>query len=609
MNVKTKKIGIYLRVSTEEQARVQDGSLVSQRQRLLDYVEAQNRIREAWGEVSDVYCDEGKSGKDMNRPEFKRLLQDVKHGRVNLILSTELSRLSRSIKDFCELWELFRKHETGFVTLREQFDTTTAAGEMMVFNLINFSQFERKQTAERIAANFESRAKRGLWNGGNIPFGFDKNPKNPAELIPHESEAKQVKEVFELFLEMSSVRQTCLELKRRGITGKSYVNKHGIKRGARQITVTTLQKMLTNVSYIGLRAYGKGGKRNVEIVKAAWKPLIDERLFKQVHERLQANKNKYKPSEWKRYEYPMTELVVCGECGKKLGGQSATSRNGEKHYYYGHARQLHSDGITHAKRCRLERVKVARIENLAIDSLKKLASDEELLTRWLDIYAKQSHAGLPELSNRVKQLEREIRTLSTRNQNLIERLSELPKNVPADAIYAQIKANSEKADELARGLDRVRNEERQATHRAVDRDALLFRVRRAIQMLEKMPTVELQPKNHQRLEKVFSHYAGMTSVGRLLYAVGDHHIRNLIIREWRKVRHYPDSPNLFVVLIGELKTRGTDATACDYLGNKNPLHTVFDCKKSPLSSVEQDSRKTAHGVSGTEAGELSREAA
>lgn len=78
--------------------------------------------------VVDVYCDEGLSAKDMKRPEFQRLLADIKSGRINLILATELSRLSRSIHDFCELWALFKKHGTSMVTLREQFDTTTASG-------------------------------------------------------------------------------------------------------------------------------------------------------------------------------------------------------------------------------------------------------------------------------------------------------------------------------------------------------------------------------------------------------------------------------------------------------------------------------------------------
>ena len=135
---KTKRIGIYIRVSTEEAARLQDGSLVSQKQRNIEYIEGQNRKSEGWGELVEVYCDEGLSAKDMKRPEFQRLMQDIKCGRVDLVLATELSRLSRSIQDFCEIWALFKKHSVGLITLREQFDTTTASGEMMIFNLINF---------------------------------------------------------------------------------------------------------------------------------------------------------------------------------------------------------------------------------------------------------------------------------------------------------------------------------------------------------------------------------------------------------------------------------------------------------------------------------------
>src|SRR5476651_1045538 len=116
------KIGLYIRVSSEEQARIVEGSLISKRKRLEEYVEGQNRRENGWGQIFDVYIDEGKSAKNMNRPEFQRLLRDIQSGHVNLVLSTELSRLSRSIKDFCALWDFFKEHKTGFVTLREQFD-------------------------------------------------------------------------------------------------------------------------------------------------------------------------------------------------------------------------------------------------------------------------------------------------------------------------------------------------------------------------------------------------------------------------------------------------------------------------------------------------------
>jgi site-specific DNA recombinase len=481
-----KKVGIYLRVSTEEQARIQDGSLVSQRQRAIEYIEGQNRRDDSWGRLIEVYADEGKSAKDMNRPEFQRLLNDIRSGQIDLILSTELSRLSRSIQDFCELWALFKKHGVSLVTLREQFDTTTASGEMMIFNLINFAQYERKQTAERISANWMSRAKRGLWNGGSIPFGFDRNPAKKSELLPHATESLQVKEIFDLFLEVGSVRKTCLELTKRGIFSKRYTNKHGVEKGARQITLPSLQRILTNRAYIGIREIGVKDKK-LELVPASWKPLISVELFTQVQERLALNKNKYKPDEWKRHSFPLTELLFCGECGKHLGGKSGTSKTKDKHFYYGHPRQLNSDGVTHLKRCRLENVRAEKIEDVLLKSLKSIITDEKLLDHWLDIYTKGTETNRPAVLGKIKSMETDIQTLTRRNENLIERLSELPKEISADGIYKQIQTNAEKVKELTSTLESLKSQDLKLATQTVNREGLLFKIKRTIQNLEKTP--------------------------------------------------------------------------------------------------------------------------
>ena len=486
-----KSVGIYIRVSTEEQARIQDGSLVSQRNRLEEYVEGQNRREAGWGKIVGVYVDEGRSGKDMRRSEFQRLLQDIKTGKVNVIMATELSRLSRSIKDFCELWEMFKKYGTSLITLRENFDTTNAAGELMVFNMINFSQFERKQTAERISANWASRAKRGLWNGGTIPLGYDRNPKNPGELLPSPTESKQVKEIFELFLKVGSVRKTCLEMSKKGCFSKHYTNKHGIEKGGGHMTVMSLQRILTNRAYIGLREIGiKSGK--VEVVKANWPAIVDLELFNRVQDRLALNKNKYKPDEWKRYAYPLTEMVICGECGKHMGGKSAHGKNA-KHYYYAHPRQLHTDGINHLKKCRLERVRAPRTEEMVLRSLKKLVSDPKLLDHWLEIYARGTQTELPAVEGRLKSLEIEIQTQTRREQNLVTRLADLPSDVSADPIYKQLQAIADKRKELEQTRDSQKVQQRQMTIQAVDRDALIFRIRRTIQNLEKAPAENQRP--------------------------------------------------------------------------------------------------------------------
>lgn len=486
-----KRIALYIRVSTEEQARIQDGSLVSQRNRLEEYVEGQNRRESGWGAIAGVYVDEGRSAKDMNRPEFQRLLNDVRLGKVNLILASELSRMSRSIRDFCEIWDLFKKHNTNFITLREQFDTTTAAGEMMVFNLINFAQFERKQTAERISANWASRAKRGLWNGGNIPLGFDRNSKSPGELLINIAEAATVKMIFELFLETGSVRKTCLELARRGHFSKRFINKHGDEKGGGHFTVPSLQRILTNRAYIGLREIGvKKGKD--EVVKANWPSIIELDLFNRVQERLTLNKNKYKPDEWKRYPFPLTEMLVCGECGKHLGGKSGHGRSG-KHFYYGHPRQLNSDGVTHLKRCQVENVRAPKVEEIILQSLKKLVNDPALLKTWLDIYSVKTESDLPGLVGRLKTLENDIATNERRLENLTLRLADLPKEISAAHIYKQIQLITDKTAELTTTKSNLELERRSSVSGMIDQNELLFRVRRAINNLEKAPVENRRP--------------------------------------------------------------------------------------------------------------------
>ena len=128
-------------------------------------------------------------------------MKDLKSGRINLILVTDLSRLSRNILDFCLLLEDLKKYCAKFLSIKEQFDTTTAIGEMMVFNMINLAQFERKQTSERVTMNFHARALRGLRNGSPIPLGYDRHPDDASRLVVNETEAKEVRQLFEIFFE------------------------------------------------------------------------------------------------------------------------------------------------------------------------------------------------------------------------------------------------------------------------------------------------------------------------------------------------------------------------------------------------------------------------
>ncbi|MBC7370499.1 MAG: recombinase family protein, partial [Bdellovibrionaceae bacterium] len=486
-----RRCGIYIRVSTEEQARIVDGSLVSQKNRLIEYVEHQKKLHPNWGSIIDFYCDEGRSAKDMNRPEFRRMLADVQSGRINLLIATELSRLSRNIRDFCDIWDLLKKHSSSFITLRESFDTTTASGEMMVFNLINYAQYERKQTAERISANWLSRSKRGLWNGGSIPLGFDRNPKNKGELLVNEDEAKTVQKIFEIFLEEGSVRKTQIKLIEGGIFNKRYTNKHGLEKGGNIFTVDTLQSLLTTKAYIAKRdVLHRDGSRDE--VPANWKAIVSEEIFSKVQERLHKNKNKYKPDEWKSHAFPLTEMVQCGECGKSLGGKSGTGRI-QKHFYYGQA-QIKNPLATHLKpKCQIKNVRAPRLEEIVLNSLKQLLLEPGLIEKWIRIYKEKTVSDLPEVQSRQKQMDTEIQTTGKRITNLVQRVADLPAELSADVFYDQIKQMNQKLLDLRQAKEKLRSQSTDLLAQEIDGKGLAQRIKAAIEKLESSPAEKQRP--------------------------------------------------------------------------------------------------------------------
>ena len=383
------------------------------------------------------------------------------------------------------MWDLFKKHKTGFITLREQFDTTSAAGEMMVFNLMNFAQYERKQTAERISANWQSRAKRGLWNGGSIPLGFDRNPKNPGELLPNQDEVLQVQAIFKTFLEVGSVRETCRERSKRGMFSKSYTNKHGIEKGGGHFTVPSLYRILTNKAYIGEREINKS-KNEVETVKASWDAILDEDLFEKVQIKLKANKNKFKPEAWKKYPYPLTEKLVCAECGKKLGGKSAHGKS-KKHHYYSHPRQIHSDGVSQFKRCCIETLRAERIEDILLQSIKNLLETPKLIEQWIEVYSKSHITEIPALEGKIKTIDTEMEQKKKRIQNLVARVADLPPEVSADSFYAQIGDWTKKVNELENLRKDLFSKSVVLKTEIIDKDGLIKKLKRIVQSLSNTP--------------------------------------------------------------------------------------------------------------------------
>ncbi len=320
----TFKIGVYSRVSTEEQTKVIAGSIQRQVQRCNQFVTAKNQVYPKWGHIISDYRDEGCSAKDTKRPAYQALLKDVRNKKVNLVLVSDLSRLSRNIADFSHFIEELQKHRASFLSIKEQFDSSTPFGELMIFNIINLAQFERKQTSERVAINNHTRSLQGMLSGGQRIFGYKK--KN-ASVVVDKEEAQIVQKIFQEYIISSGFHKTAIRLQRQ--YPEINFSPHFVRR------------ILQNIAYLGIKEVNKKYQhrppeqlkpwQKYEQVKAIWSAIIDQTIFDLVQEKFKVNQftqNRRNHPQSNRV-YPLSGILKCGVCHRKLSGQAS---HGKKKY-------------------------------------------------------------------------------------------------------------------------------------------------------------------------------------------------------------------------------------------------------------------------------------
>ena len=335
-------------MSTEEQAAAIEGSLDNQRYRLKAFLDLKLLQEKKWGEIIDFYVDDGYSAKDTRRPAYQRMMVDIKRKKVDLILVTDLSRLSRNIFDFCKLMGDLEHVGAQFLSLKEQFDTSTPAGKMMIYNMINLAQFEREQVSERVSLGVHARAMRGLLNGARSILGFDKHPDKPGSYIVNEKEAEDVRKIFRHFLNTGSRAKTIQELERAGIKPK-LSGKYGKLKIDDKWNASTLGRLLSSAAYIGYREVNKSLKceaqdrlkphQQYKLVKATWPAIVSEADFNHAQTLLaEAQKVERVRLEGKDERfYILTGILRCHQCGFPLVGQAAHGSQ-SVHRYYGHTR-------------------------------------------------------------------------------------------------------------------------------------------------------------------------------------------------------------------------------------------------------------------------------
>jgi site-specific DNA recombinase len=256
-----KRCAVYCRVSSDERLDQSFNSIDAQREAGAAFVESQRT--EGWELIPDTYEDAGFSGGNMNRPALKRLLTDIKSGRVDMIVVYKIDRLSRSLANFVHMVELFDKHQVSFSSVTQQINSSTSMGRLMLNVLLSFAQFEREVTGERIRDKIKAAKSKGMWMGGTVPLGYRVVDR---KLLVDPSEAKTVKWIFNSYLETKSTTHMVKTLAHEGVKSK---------RGA-ALCKNTLYKILKNRMYIGMLSH-KG-----EHFQGEHAPIIEQSVWDKV---------------------------------------------------------------------------------------------------------------------------------------------------------------------------------------------------------------------------------------------------------------------------------------------------------------------------------------
>jgi site-specific DNA recombinase len=236
-----KKCGFVVRVSTDRQAANEEGSLKNQLQRLRAHVKyKKTACNEDWVEA-DTYVLRAVSGKDSLRSEeMGRLFEGIRSGRINTVACTALDRICRSVKDFLSFFEILNEYGVEFVSLKQNYDTTTPQGKLFTTIMMALAEFEREQTSDRNKEATLARAERGLWNGGQL-IGYDLDPDRKGNLIPNEKEIVIVNFAADTYLECGSILETMRTVNARGYRTKEYTSRRDKAHPAREFSYTGIQ--------------------------------------------------------------------------------------------------------------------------------------------------------------------------------------------------------------------------------------------------------------------------------------------------------------------------------------------------------------------------------
>ncbi|HHX0122193.1 TPA: cassette chromosome recombinase CcrB [Staphylococcus aureus] len=413
--MKKKRIGGYIRVSTEKQ--VMGYSIEGQITQIEQYCQFNGY------ELVDIYADRGISGKSMNRPELQRMLNDAKNGKLDCVMVYKTNRLARNTSDLLTIVEELHRQNVEFFSLSERMEVKNSTGKLMLQILASFSEFERNTILENIYTGQRQRALEGYYQG-NLPLGYNNIPDNKKELMINQHEANIVKYIFESYAKGHGYRKIANALNHKG-----YVTKKG-----NPFSISAVTYILSNPFYIGKIQFAKykdwndkrrkGLNDKPVIAEGKHTPIISQSLW----DKVQARKRQVseKPQVHGKGTNILTGIISCPQCSAPMAASNTTNtlKDGtKKRIRYYSCSNFRNKG---SKVCSANSVRADVIEKYVMDQILEIVKSDKVLKQVVERVNQENQVDVAALNHDIAYKQQQFDEISTKLKNLIQTIEDNP---------------------------------------------------------------------------------------------------------------------------------------------------------------------------------------
>ncbi|PTK89552.1 recombinase RecB [Staphylococcus gallinarum] len=476
--MKKKRIGGYIRVSTEKQ--VMGYSIEGQITQIEQYCQFNGY------ELVDIYADRGISGKSMNRPELQRMLNDAKNGKLDCVMVYKTNRLARNTSDLLTIVEELHRQNVEFFSLSERMEVKNSTGKLMLQILASFSEFERNTILENIYNGQHQRALEGYYQG-NLPLGYNNIPDNKKELMINQHEANIVKYIFESYAKGHGYRKIANALNHKG-----YVTKKG-----NPFSISAVTYILSNPFYIGKIQFAKykdwndkrrkGLNDKPVIAEGKHTPIISQSLW----DKVQARKKQVseKPQVHGKGTNILTGLISCPQCSASMSASTTvnTLKDGtKKRIRYYSCSNFRNKG---SKVCSANSVRADVIEKYVMDQILEIVKSDKVLKQVVERVNQENHVGVAALNHDIAYKQQQFDEINTKLKNLIQTIEDNPDLT--SALKPTIHQYETQLNDITNQMDQLKHQQNQEKP-SYDTKQIAALLQQIFQNIESMDKAQLK---------------------------------------------------------------------------------------------------------------------